>query len=145
MNQIERAKEYAKKYHAHQVDKAGVDYFSGHVVTVAQKVALGGYSDEYVVVAFLHDIIEDTSVVFEDIVDVFGEKVAFAVKAMTKQKGEEYSLYLERVTSNKIASVVKFYDMEHNSDINRLSIVREKDLKRQAKYQHYMLILAKYL
>jgi len=145
MSKIERAKAYAKHHHDGQVDKAGVDYFSGHVSTVSQKVANAGYSSEYVVVAFLHDVVEDTSATIEEIALEFGEEVAGAVDAMSKRKGESYEMYLHRVTENSMASVVKFYDMEHNSDISRLSTVREKDLKRVEKYKKYMLLLEKYL
>ena len=145
MNKIEIAKAYAKHYHHGQVDKAGVNYFSGHVSTVSQKVAKAGYGSEYVVVAFLHDVIEDTSATIEELELKFGLEVANAVDAMSKRKGEEYECYLQRVSMNHIASVVKFYDMEHNSDISRLSVVREKDLKRVEKYKKYMLLLEKYL
>ena len=145
MSKIDRAKEYAKRYHLGQVDKAGVDYFEGHVTTVSKKVANAGYTTEYVVVALLHDVVEDTSATIEEIALNFGEKVALAVDAMSKRKGEAYESYLHRVTANSMAVVVKFYDMEHNSDISRLSIVREKDLKRIKKYKKYMLLLKKYL
>ena len=145
MSKIERVKEYARRYHLGQVDKAGVDYFEGHVTTVAQKVANAGYSSKYVMVAFLHDIVEDTFATIEEIALEFGEEIAKAVDAMSKRKGEAYEAYLHRVTTNSIASVVKFYDMEHNSDISRLSTVREKDLKRVEKYKRYMLLLEKYL
>ena len=145
MSRVERAKEYAKRYHLGQVDKAGVDYFAGHVTTVSQKVANAGYSSEYVVVAFLHDVVEDTSATIEEIALEFGEEVAKAVDAMSKRKEEAYEAYLHRVTMNSMASVVKFYDMEHNSDIGRLSTIREKDLKRVEKYKKYMLLLKKYL
>ena len=145
MSKIERVKEYAKRYHLGHVDKAGVDYFTGHVSSVAQKVANAGYSSEYVVVAFLHDVVEDTSATIEEITLEFGEDVAKSVDAMSKRKGESYEAYLERVTTNSMASVVKFFDMEHNSDISRLSTVREKDLKRVEKYKRYMLLLEKYL
>ena len=145
MSKVERAKAYAKRYHLGQVDKAGVDYFAGHVTTVSQKVAKAGYSSEYVVVALLHDVVEDTSATIEEIALEFGEEVSKSVNAMSKREGESYETYLHRVTTNPMASVVKFYDMEHNSDIGRLSTIREKDLKRVEKYKKYMLLLEKYL
>jgi (p)ppGpp synthase/HD superfamily hydrolase len=145
MSKTEKAKEYAKRYHMGQTDKSGVDYFAGHVSTVAQKVADAGYGNEYIVVAFLHDVVEDTSATLAEIDLEFGTDVANAVDAMSKRESEEYANYLSRVTNNSMASVVKFYDMEHNSDISRLTTIREKDLKRQEKYKKYMLVLEKYL
>ena len=48
------------KAHSGQVDKAGEMYFL-HPVTVAMTLAKNGYSDECIVTALLHDVIEDTS------------------------------------------------------------------------------------
>lgn len=145
MKTIDRAKKYAQRYHLGQVDKAGIDYFSGHVMTVAQKVAMAGYGDTHVVVAFLHDVVEDTASTLEEISSEFGVNIANSVDAMTKRNGEVYDDYLKRIVTNRVALVVKFYDMEHNSDLGRLVNVREKDLKRKEKYSKYMKVLEAYL
>jgi Guanosine polyphosphate pyrophosphohydrolases/synthetases len=58
--QITKALNLSMKAHLGQVDKAGEMYFL-HPVTVAMILAKNGYSDECIVTALLHDVIEDTS------------------------------------------------------------------------------------
>lgn len=53
---IELAKEIARKAHAGKTDKAGRDYFKGHLTSVASM----GKTWQEKVVGFLHDVAEDT-------------------------------------------------------------------------------------
>lgn len=134
------AKEIAKKAHAGDVDRAGVDYFYGHLTTVVKGVK--GELEK--AVAYLHDAIEDTAMTYETLVNelVAGGvskldaiKIADGVEAMTKRAGESYDAYLMRVKRNKLARVVKLSDLAHNSDLNRLKTVGPEDLKRVEKYK----------
>ena len=135
---LEAAKSFAKYAHAGEVDKAGVDYYAGHLTTVASMVE----TEEEKVVAFLHDVVEDTDATLFDLfsyfVPSFGYEIAHviadAVDAMTKRAEENYDNYLSRVKENPIATVVKLADLEHNSDLGRLSVVSDKDLARVEKY-----------
>ena len=43
--------------------------------------------------------------------------------------------YIAALRGNPIARKVKLADLAHNSDIGRLAIVTDKDLKRLEKYQ----------
>jgi (p)ppGpp synthase/HD superfamily hydrolase len=141
---IQRALVKAAVAHTGQTRASGSPYIH-HSLTVADILVDLGMDHETVAAAILHDVVEDTSATLEEIALEFGAEVAGAVDAMSKRKGEAYETYLHRVTTNSMASVVKFYDMEHNSDISRLITVREKDLKRVEKYKKYMLLLEKYL
>ena len=142
MKIVEQAKKFSKEKHKGQVDKANEDYYSAHVEVVAKKVANAGYPVEYIVTAYLHDIVEDTEVTTESIEELFGGGISSAVASLSKSKGEDYSKYIERVQKNQISTVVKYYDMEHNSDLSRLEKIREKDLNRKNKYLKYMDILS---
>jgi (p)ppGpp synthase/HD superfamily hydrolase len=130
---INQAKKLSKDAHSGMKDQAGVDYFSGHVSHVAGRAKK--YGEVYGVVGYLHDVVEDTNVTLKDIRDQFGDEVADAVDAITKRSGESYQRYLSRVKANKIATVVKLVDMNHNSDLSRLKREpNEYDVKRNAKY-----------
>ena len=142
MKIIEQAKFFSKEKHKGQVDKANEDYYSAHVEVVAKKVENAGYPVEYIVTAYLHDVIEDTDATVEDIENMFGSGIANAVKVLSRTKDEDYGKYIEKLQENEIATVVKYYDMEHNSDLSRLEQIREKDLKRKDKYLKYMAILS---
>lgn len=81
------------------------------------------------VVAVLHDVVEDTSVTLEHLLGrgIPGYMVD-GVNAITKRKGEEYHLYLKRVSRSELASKVKIQDITHNlSDLKKGSM-RDKYL-----------------
>ena len=130
-SQSEKAYEIAKKAHLGQIDKAGEDY-----IKHPKKVASFVNSDEEKAVAYLHDVIEDTELTLEDLREYgFSEEVLKAVDVITKKKGQDYQTYLNSVKENKLARVVKLADLRHNSDLNRLINITEKDIERKEKYQ----------
>lgn len=129
---LELAKQLAKVYHKGQVDKAGVDYFTGHISTVVN----GVNTEEEKTVAYLHDIIEDTKLTKEDLLHLgFSENVVNAVVALTKNKKVKYEEYLKGVKQNELAKVVKLSDLSNNMDLSRLKEITEVDEKRLEKYK----------
>lgn len=130
-SQSEKAYEIAKRAHLGQVDKAGEDY-----IKHPEKVASFVKTDEEKAVAYLHDVIEDTELILEDLCEYsFSKEVIEAVDIITKKRGEDYQSYLNSVKKNKLARAVKLADLRHNSDLTRLIKVTEKDIKRKEKYQ----------
>jgi len=135
---IKKAEMLSRKAHAGQKDKAGVDYYGGHIKAVVDRIRKKNYSEKYIIVAYLHDAIEDTPLTYKIIKKDFGQEIADAVLGMTKRKGEDYAKYISRVMKNKISATIKYYDMDHNSDLTRLSSVSDKDLERTKKYKKIM-------
>lgn len=131
------SRKIAKKAHEGQVDKAGVDYIK-HPLAVAAKVD----AIHEKCVALLHDVIEDTDVTAQDLIEAgLPESVVEAVVAITKVEGESYDDYLSRVKANDLARVVKIADLRHNSDLSRLPEVTEKDKARVEKYAKALAML----
>ncbi|HEU7780044.1 TPA: GTP pyrophosphokinase [Streptococcus pneumoniae] len=129
-SQAIKAHEVAKKAHLGQIDRAGIDYIK-HPETVASFVA----TDEEKAVAYLHDVIEDTSLTLLDLKkEGFSKNIIEAVDILTKKKGQDYQSYLNLVKTNELARVVKLADLRHNSDLSRLPLITEKDLERNKKY-----------
>ena len=129
-SQVIKAHEVAKKAHSGQIDKAGIDYIK-HPETVTSFVA----TDEEKAVAYLHDVIEDTSLTLLDLKkEGFSKNIIEAVDILTKKKGQDYQSYLNLVKKNELARVVKLADLRHNSDLTRLPLITEKDLERNKKY-----------
>ncbi len=125
------AREIASKAHQGQFDKADQPYIT-HPEFVASQVA----GDEAKAVAWLHDVVEDTSVTFDDLrTRGLSKTVIEAVVALTKQEKESYEVYLERVAANPLAKVVKLADLKHNMDINRLKTIDDKTKLRLEKYR----------
>ena len=67
---IEEAKKLAKEIHAGQSDKAGMDYFSGHLSYVGDS----GCTWKDKVVGYLHDAAEDTAYSVEQILEILQER-----------------------------------------------------------------------
>ena len=90
MNMLGKAIEIAVTAHAGQLDKGGNPYIL-HPLWVMNKVRHLG--ETHMIVAILHDSVEDSDLTLEDIVDYgFSTKVIHALVLLTYQK----SIYLVR-------------------------------------------------
>ena len=138
--QLEAAAEvYATRMHEGQLDKAGQPY-SGHLRRVAERMP----TYDLRIVAWLHDILEDTYTDSAQIHDAFGPEIGAAVDAITRRPAEHYSDYIRRVGENPMARAVKIADLIDNSNLSRLSSVTLEDVKRQRKYNRaltYLLLI----
>lgn len=115
MTQIDIATSIAKIAHAGQT-YGGQDYFKKHVMGVARRVA-SDHSLTYghIVVALLHDTIEDTAVTADDLLTLgISDRLVDAVQVLTKLDGETYFEYIHRVAFDPFARTVKLADLEEN-------------------------------
>ena len=116
--------------HIEQKDKSGIPYVF-HPIHLAEQME----TEETIIVALLHDVIEDGDYTIEDLRKKgFSEAVLEAISLMTHADGVDYMDYVKEIKNNPIAKVVKLADLRHNSDITRLLVVDEKALKRRNKY-----------
>ena len=135
---IDIALAIAKKAHAGQVDKAGVDYIQ-HPLYVASQIK----TEQEKAVALLHDVLEDSDITAADLLAYgLSNEVVTAVQTLTKKKGQSYQDYLEKVKSNDLARVVKLADLKHNSDLSRLKTVSNTDYERVKKYKNAIRYLS---
>jgi hypothetical protein len=132
-----RAEALARRAHAGQVDKLGVDYIH-HPEAVAGIVRANHPGDvTAVVVAWLHDVVEDTEVGLAEIRAEFGDAVADAVGAITRRDGEDPDAYYDRVAANATTLKVKRADLTNNADPARTALLSPNVRERlAAKYQH---------
>lgn len=80
---ILQAYEVAKKAHEGQKRASGRPYIT-HPTTVADILIDMGMDVETICAALLHDTVEDTYVTEQDLIDTFGEEIAYLVKGVTK-------------------------------------------------------------
>jgi len=78
-----KALSLAKEAHAHQKRKSGEPYII-HPILVATITALVSNDEAMIIAALLHDVVEDTDYVIEEIEEIFGEDVAHMVEGLTK-------------------------------------------------------------
>lgn len=127
------AEEFENSY-----DKGGQPYVL-HCLWVMNKVRHLGW--EYMIVAVLHDLIEDTDWTYQMLKDKgFPEKIIQSLKLLDF-RNVDYIKQIHKVKKDKIAREVKMRDIEHNSKVTRLKGIKEKDIKRLEKYSKAYLIL----
>lgn len=127
-----KAMKIAYEAHQGQVDKSNMPYIF-HPFHLAEQM-----DDEIsCTAALLHDVVEDTSLTFEDLEKEFPKSVVDVLKLLTHEDGVDYFEYVEKIKTNPIAKKVKLADLEHNMDETRLSgtdIPKEKIQRRREKY-----------
>ena len=112
-----KALEIAYKAHFGQLDKGGSPYILHPI-----RVALHCQTEDEKIVALLHDVVEDTAMTFEDLkAEGFNDKLLEALKCLTKEEGEDYKTFIERVSTNHLATKVKIQDLKDNMDVTRLN------------------------
>lgn len=151
MSVVEKAKNFALRFHGDQTH--GSLKIVDHLTAVSDKLAsvlddIGDYrfSDDVIAAAWLHDVIEDTPVVYEDLVGVFGSFIANIVLAVTDSEGknrmERHINTYWRTRTNSYAVLVKMSDRWHNH--KRSIELNEKFVKMYAdEYVYFKFALYK--
>ncbi len=131
MTTVEDAISLAVRAHAGQVDRYGQPYIL-HVLRVVARV----FDAPAQMAAALHDVVEDTSVTFDELRMIgYPEDVLAAVECLTRRNDETYEAFVERIAPNPLAVRVKLTDLEDNMDLRRGGQLGADDLERVARYQ----------
>ena len=114
---------FAAEAHKEQRRRSGEPYIT-HPIAVAAILARElEMTDNTVIAAFLHDVVEDTDHTVEEIRQLFGDDVAFLVDTVTKRKKDSYQhskqidnyrQILESVHYDVRALLIKLADRLHN-------------------------------
>jgi (p)ppGpp synthase/HD superfamily hydrolase len=127
---LEKAIKIAVEAHQGQTDRYGAPYILHPTRVMAR---LQTTSEK--IVGILHDVVEDTDWTFEKLsAEGYSDVLVEAIKAVTKQEGEEYEAFVRRSAANPLAKKIKLADLEDNMDLRRMPEVTEKDLSRLQKY-----------
>ena len=112
MMTIEDALRLAVEAHDGQKDLDGKP-----VILHPMAVGLAGCNREEVIAGLLHDVVEDTSFTFEDLLKRgVDEPIVEALRMLTHTKDMPYEDYVQRIaqSGNDIAIHVKYNDLCHN-------------------------------
>lgn len=112
MNPIDIALRIATAAHAGQLDRDGYP-----VILHPLTVGLMGHTDEEKMAGFLHDVVEDTSVTFDNLIEEgIPTGVVNAIRLLTHGKESDYYDYIQGIieSGNPIALQVKYNDLKHN-------------------------------
>ncbi|NRZ82601.1 hypothetical protein DFR96_003875 [Clostridium beijerinckii] len=127
---LEKAIRIAAKAHEGQVDKGGKPY-----ILHPLRLMLSKRSQEEMICAVLHDVIEDTDITIDYLKNEgFSEEILSALDALTRRHNETYDEFIERIITNRLACEIKLADLkrQYESIKNRKSF--QKDYERIKKY-----------
>ena len=96
---IKKAYNLASEKHGSQLRKSGEPYII-HPIGVAYILAELGMDDETICAALLHDVVEDTEVTHEDLVQIFGTSIAEMVAGVTKLGNIRFTSVEEKQVEN---------------------------------------------
>ncbi len=132
-DRIELAKQLSKHFHKGQ--KYGKhDYYTYHILGVLKTLELVAkeITEDIIIVALLHDVLEDTDCQYDTLDNIFGTEVLDRVVCLTKRKGISNDEYIERIIRHKTPRIVKYAD----SLFNLTECLKQGDTRRAEKYQH---------
>lgn len=136
----QKAYRIACEAHCGQSDRGGNPYII-HPCTMAAQMP----NEEAAAAALLHDVLEDTCLTLDDLVEEgIPDYVLQAVIFLTRSSwpGLSYLEYVQNLTQNPIAVLVKKADLRHNMDLSRLGrSANEKDMSLFRRYERAMKIL----
>lgn len=141
-NMIITSSIFAKKKHEGQTRIGGEPYYT-HPLAVASILEQKGITDpRYIITALFHDLFEDTDATEEEILYYGGVEVLEAVKLLTKTKGYNMIAYIQAISENPIAKMVKLADRLHNlqSAVVADSLFRQRYIE---ETENYYIALAK--
>ena len=120
------------KAHRFQTRKDGVTPYVSHPMRVCLALSLifDVHDPEILSAALLHDVIEDTNVDFDDILEACGREVASTVALLSKDTRMEYeqreAMYKEQLASAswkvKLIKIADIYDNICDALVSRLGI-----------------------
>lgn len=130
---LDKAIAFAVRFHEKQKDKGGNSYIR-HVLRVMERMS----AEDEMIVAVLHDVLEDTDAQIEDLKDLgCTEGQIMSIQALTKQQGEPEDKYLARIKKSTVARKVKIADIEDNMAIWRLKNRGNMDMDDLARLNKY--------
>ena len=130
---LQRAIEIALEAHKGALDKGGNPY-----ILHPLRLMLQMDSEEEMIVAILHDVVEDSEKWSFDKLhkEGFSKKIINSLRSVTKEnENEDYEKFIDRSVKDKIGRKVKIADISDNLDISRLKEVTDKDILRINKYK----------
>jgi len=112
-DRMNKAREFAVKAHGDQMyGKFPYSYHLDQVKSKLMELEHKGWDvpEDAYVVAYLHDVLEDTDYRANDISDEFGNTIAGAVVDLSKNYYEDLSEYITDIKKDPIDHIVKIAD-----------------------------------
>jgi len=146
---INKAIYFAKKYHDGQLRKSGEPFYS-HPLEVAYIISDYNLKTDVIAASILHDIVEDTVVTLNMILETFGQRVAEMVNRLTRDRPDGTKLSVKEIirmaykNGDKEVLLIKIFDRLHNLQ-NIHFLTADKQIKVAKETLNTVLLAATYL
>jgi len=146
---INKAISFAKKYHQGQLRKSGEPFYS-HPLEVAYIISDYNLKTDVIAASILHDIVEDTEVTVEMILETFGRRIAEMVDRLTRDRPDGTKLSVKEIirmaykNGDKEVLLIKIFDRLHNLQ-NIHFLTADKQIKVAKETLNTVLLAATYL
>ena len=146
---INKAIYFAKKYHDGQLRKSGEPFYS-HPLEVAYMISDYNLKTDVIAASILHDIVEDTVVTLNMILETFGQRVAEMVNRLTRDRPDGTKLSVKEIirmaykNGDKEVLLIKIFDRLHNLQ-NIHFLTADKQIKVAKETLNTVLLAATYL
>lgn len=146
---INQAIYFAKKYHQGQLRKSGEPFYS-HPLEVAYIISDYNLKTDVIAASILHDIVEDTEVTVEMILETFGRRIAEMVDRLTRDRPDGTKLSVKEIirmaykNGDKEVLLIKIFDRLHNLQ-NIHFLTADKQIKVAKETLNTVLLAATYL
>lgn len=131
---VEKARDFAEQHLPERVYKHSI-HVAGCVRGILPRYTGADFHDACVL-AFLHDVVEDTDVTLDEIEAEFGKYIRNCVNVLTHEKEfETYPQYIDRVMDSNLpeAKVVKHADMKDH-------LIQKETLTPKLKEKYFEVI-----
>ena len=134
INNIYKAYEISKEAHKGQLRRSGEPYFN-HCIDVAYNLTKWNMNSDVIIAGILHDVLEDTNLNNNDIINNFGMDIYNLVEGVTKlsdikfnsrqqKQAENFMKMFLSVATDIRVIIIKFSDRLHNMQtINFLPLI----------------------
>jgi len=141
---LERAIQIATDAHDRQERFDGSPYIN-HPLRVMCTLQNQGHSERAQIVGVLHDSVEDSDLTFDDLrAEGFGDDIINPLELLTKLPGDDYEMYVQRLSVNACSRAVKKADLFDNLDLTGLTNPSKKRTLTIEKYGRSLLYLARF-
>lgn len=148
MELVKSAELFAKKKHSGMMRKDGVTPYSKHLEDVVNRLkSLGVVDEELLCAGWMHDVVEDTDVTFDNLYEQFGNRVAVLVSTLSKdmslpRKIREQAYVNQLKEASVDAKLIKLCDISANlSDLKNWDASKSKKLRQVKQKRHYVNVI----
>lgn len=143
-NLIDKSIFWVKKYHDGQFRNSGEPFYT-HPLEVAYLISDYSLNNDVIIASILHDIVEDTEVTLEMLLDTFGGRIAEIVERLTRDQPDGSKLSVAEIINNayrlkdKDVLLIKLIDRLHN--MHTLGAKTPDKVKKTTDETLYLFIL----